>query len=358
MEEKKKCPKCELIPEFPKKPVTIYVHTEIDFLMFKLSEVLSRSGIQFKIDGSMMTILNRDFCQFLGLIQEAKFSSAELEEMKISYLEQGERILSIVTRLRPLSFYLLKMAYEEYFEILRNNFLKIYFHPIVNFSKKAVIGFECLIRGITKSGEIVYPDYLFMVARQTDTLFYLDRSCRETAIKTAANKNLKGFKIFINFLPTVIYDPNFCLRNTVELARQMEFDFQNIVFEVVESEKVQDLNHLKNILEFYRNNGFLVALDDVGTGYSSLDALIKLCPDFIKLSRGLVESLDQDSLKRDLVEAIVKSIRKNGIRVIAEGVETSREAWILSELGVELMQGYFFAKPRPDPVFEIDYSSW
>ena len=351
----KKCPKCEVLPELPKDPVKIYIYTEIDFLRSKLIERFQKKSVKFRIEGSIIISDDQDIREFLGLIKSMEFSPPEQEEIKLCYAEEEESIFSIIPRFKPLNYWLSRILHEEYIEILRDNRLTIHFHPIVNLVERRVFGYECLIRGVKKNGELIYPNYLFKAAVETGTLFYLDRSCREKAIKTSAVKGLKEFKVFINFLPTAIYDPNFCLQNTVKWAYQLEWNPNNLVFEVVESEKVQDLNHLSQILDYYREHGFLVALDDVGTGYSSLDALIKLYPDFIKISRELIEGIDQSDLKRDLVDSLVKAARKNNIKVIAEGVERRSEAEILAHLGVELMQGYLFAKPNPEPILEIAF---
>ena len=82
-------------------------------------------------------------------------------------------------------------------------------------------------------------------------LFYLDRACREISLKTAAVKNIHA-KVFINFIPTAIYDPEHCLQSTVKWANQLEFDPKNVIFEVTESEYVEDLEHLSKILQFYK----------------------------------------------------------------------------------------------------------
>jgi EAL domain-containing protein (putative c-di-GMP-specific phosphodiesterase class I) len=85
--------------------------------------------------------------------------------------------------------------------------------------------------------------------------FFLDRSCREVSIKTAVVKGFKNHKIFINFLPTVIYDPVFCLQNNIKWAFQLEWSPENLVFEVVETENIKDFEHLNKILKYYRKNG-------------------------------------------------------------------------------------------------------
>ncbi|MBZ4682468.1 MULTISPECIES: EAL domain-containing protein [Thermodesulfobacterium] len=286
-------------------------------------------------------------------MKSLNLSENEKKEIRLCYSSDETNVIAILKTLRPISYFLSLLEHQVYFEILKNNRLTIYFQPIVDLKNRKIYGFECLTRGVKGNGEILSPGYLFEAARVTDTLFYLDRSCRETAIKLAAVKGLKNYKVFINFLPTVIYDPQFCLQSTIKWAYQLEWIPDNLVFEVVETEKITDLSHLRNILDYYRKNGFQVALDDVGTGYSSLDALINLYPNYIKISRELIREIHLNPIKRDLFKALVEVATAHNILVLAEGVETLEEAKSLYNLGIYLMQGFLFAKPNPEPIYEL-----
>ncbi|MEJ5299745.1 MAG: EAL domain-containing protein [Thermodesulforhabdaceae bacterium] len=351
--ENRNCPKCGMLPELPEMPVTIYLFTEIDFLAQKLLDKLRKAKINLQVEETLFTVPNRNFTELVNLLTD--LSEVEQEGIKVCYSSGELSISSLISCLKPLKYFVSTLTHSEYLSMLKDNRFKVYFHPIVNFKEREVFGFECLIRGVNENGEIVSPAFLFEAARQTDTLFYLDRTCRENAIKAARTKITKGFNIFVNFLPTVIYDPVFCLQTTVKLANQLNMDPQNLIFEIVETEKVKDIKHLKRILDFYMQHGFRVALDDIGTGYSSLDVFIKLYPNFIKIGRDLIEDLDRKSLKRDVVRAMVDVAEKNGIEVIAEGVERKEEAETLSEIGVNIMQGFLFAKPGPEPIYEINF---
>lgn len=350
----KPCPKCEILPSFPEGRVDVVIFSSVDFLLQKVAKLLSDEGFLFSLLQSQIIIPKTNFGELINRLSGHPFSEAEKEELKMGYLHEGENLLNVISRLRPLKIYLEILKYSEYLDILSNLRLTVHFQPVVDLKKKKVYGFECLIRGVRGNGEILSPAYLFEAARATDTLFYLDRACRETAIKTAAVKGLKGYKVFINFLPTVIYDPAFCLQSTVKWAYQLEWNPEHLVFEVVETEKVKDFSHLANILDYYRENGFKTALDDVGTGYSSIDALIKLKPDFVKLGKELVEDIDKSDIKRDLMKAVVKALHPHGIKVIAEGVERVEELRFLLEAGVDFAQGFLFARPNPEPIYELD----
>ncbi len=155
---------------------------------------------------------------------------------------------------------------------------------------KSIYAYEALVRGVKDDGTLMYPDILFRKSKANDQDFKLDRLCRETALKTAAAKKITQ-KLFINFIPTAIYDPEFCLAATEKWAKQLDFDPSQIIFEVVETELVEDQEHLKKILNYYRKKGYKIALDDVGEGYSSLNMLIELKPDIIKVDRNIIMEL-------------------------------------------------------------------
>jgi EAL domain-containing protein (putative c-di-GMP-specific phosphodiesterase class I) len=352
----KPCPKCEILPKFPEVKVNVVIFSSIDFLIQKVAKLLSENNFSYILLQGQILIPEVNMEKLISTLANQPFSEAEKEDLKVGFLTEGENLFSVIPRLRPLSVYSAILRYTEYLEILEMDRLTVYFHPVVNLERKEVYGFECLIRGVKRNGEILSPSYLFEAARATDTLFFLDRSCREVSVKTAAVKGLKNHKIFINFLPTVIYDPVFCLQNTIKWAFQLEWNPENLVFEVVETEKVKDFEHLNKILEYYRKHGFKTALDDVGTGFSSLEALIKLQPNYIKISRELIEGLDQSPIKLDLTKALIQAVSSYGIGVIAEGVERIEEAKTLYKLGVKLMQGFLFAKPHPEPIYQLDFS--
>lgn len=216
----------------------------------------------------------------------------------------------------------------------------------------SIFGYEALIRGVYPDGTLMYPDEIFKKSTRNNTNFKLDQICRETALKTAATKRVNK-KIFINFLPTSIYDPEFCLQATVKWAKQLDYDPKNIIFEVVETEKVEDKTHLKDILNFYRKKGFLIALDDVGEGYSSLNMIIDIKPDIIKVDRNIIDNIQNDNMKQSIYKALRQISHENDIKLLAEGVETVEELNIVREIGVDYVQGFYYSKPLVEPVRKL-----
>ena len=117
--------------------------------------------------------------------------------------------------------------------------------------------------------------------------------------------------------------------------------------------QVKDQKHLKKILEYYRSKGFQIALDDVGEGYSSLNMLIELKPDIIKIDRNIIDGIDTNELKQSVYKALFNLAREHNITVLAEGVETAYELEMIKSIGVDLVQGYYFAKPGAEPIRKI-----
>ncbi len=124
-----------------------------------------------------------------------------------------------------------------------------------------------------------------------------------------------------------------------------------MVFEVTESEEIKDSKHLRNTLGFYRESGFRIALDDLGSGYGSLNPLGALRPDFVKLDMGLVRQVDRNPYHAVIASKLLELAKDLGVAVVAEGIETEEQCRWLVAHGADFMQGYFFAKPAfPSPV--------
>ncbi len=234
-------------------------------------------------------------------------------------------------------------------DILRGERLVTHFQPIVSAADPgSVFGHECLTRGVGADGKLVPPGDLFAAARDADLLFGLDRLARLTAIREAVRHAVAG-RLFVNFNPSSIYTPSACLRTTFRAVEAAGLDPARIVFEVVESDEVRDTDHLLGILREYRAAGFAVALDDVGAGYSSLNLLAKLRPDFVKLDMGLTRGVDADPYKARVVGKLLEMARDLDIRTVAEGVETVGEWEWVRDHGADLVQGYLFARPACPP---------
>jgi EAL domain-containing protein (putative c-di-GMP-specific phosphodiesterase class I) len=351
-----KCDKCNEKLGFESLPSKIYFVSEFDELMAKSRIFLMKLGLNlFKIH-DLHYIKVEDTKEFFKSNIDAiksHFNQMSAQDIKV-YIDYENLGFSykMVLHAKPLQRYINMIDDKEFFDVIKNQSLTSYFQPIIDVNTNSIYGYETLTRGVKADGSLIYPDELFEKSARNDMNFKLDRMCRESALKTAATKKVNK-KVFINFLPTSVYDPEFCLKSTVKWAKQLEIDPSNIIFEVVETEKVTDQNHLKSILEYYRNEGFKIALDDVGEGYSSLNMIIELKPDIIKIDRNIIKDIDKDDYKVSVYKALVSLARDRGIKILAEGIETAYELEIIKEIGVDYLQGYYFAKPLPEPIRKI-----
>ena len=136
------------------------------------------------------------------------------------------------------------------------------------------------------------------------------------------------------------------------LADRLGVHPDRLVFEVVETEKVEDTEHLKRILAFYKEKGFRYALDDVGEGYSTLALLSDLQPHYMKLDMQYVQGVAECPKKQRTALAFLDEAVKLGSVPLAEGIEVEEDFEWLKEKGYMLFQGYLFGKPAPIETLE------
>ena len=233
--------------------------------------------------------------------------------------------------------------------------LTMAFQPIVNAATRTVVAYEALVRGVdgASAGEV-------LSRVNEDNRYTFDQTCRVKAIELAAALGIaqRGARLSVNFMPGAVYSPAACIRRTLQAAREHDFPLDAIIFEITEDERVADTNHLQRIAEEYAKHGFTLALDDFGAGYSGLNLLAELNGiRLVKLDARLIRDLDHNARSRHVVAAMAAMCRALGIDVLGECVETVAECEALLECGVELMQGYLFAKPALERLPEVAWST-
>nr|WP_315875456.1 EAL domain-containing protein [Acaryochloris marina] len=213
------------------------------------------------------------------------------------------------------------------------------FQPIVNLADGSIFAQEALVRGMNNESAISILEQV-----TDENLYRFDQACRVQAIQLAAELDIQSI-LSINFLPNAVYHPELCLQTTLETAERCNFPISRILFELTEVEKVIDYAHVQSIIKHYQKLGFRTALDDFGAGYSGFNFLADFRPDFIKIDMALIRNIDKDKARQAIVRGIVQVCRDLDIEPIAEGIETDLELDVLRELGLQLFQGYYFAKP-------------
>lgn len=225
------------------------------------------------------------------------------------------------------------------------------FHPIVSMTDQSIIGVEALSRGIdAQSGGFIPPDVLFGQAHECGCVNELDQLCREIAMFNFQRlfRDDERLMLWLNFEPcTLDEDGDDC--RLLDLALELDIDPERIVIEIIET-KAANTDALRDFVREYRNQGFLFAIDDMGSEYSNMERIDLLKPDIIKIHRSLASDLGAAYHQQELVRSILTLAHGIGALVVVEGVETSTSALTAMELGASIMQGFYFCRPDTDRV--------
>lgn len=218
------------------------------------------------------------------------------------------------------------------------------YQPILDVKSGAIFGFEALARmkGTTQFSNIAE---LFPFADKIGELYPIETLCRRSAIANSSNVLEPQEFLFLNVNPQILSDPDFASGQTRKLLAQKNLKPSDVVLEITERSAIQDFSTFREALGHYRNQGYLIALDDVGAGYSSLQSIAELHPDFLKIDRSLIESININPTKWALLETFSTFSHRIGCRLLAEGVETEAEMRAVIQLGVDYVQGYFVSRP-------------
>ncbi|MDX9682705.1 bifunctional diguanylate cyclase/phosphodiesterase [Pseudomonas protegens] len=231
--------------------------------------------------------------------------------------------------------------------ILAQSGLHSLFQPIISLSERRILGYEALSRGPSNS-PLHSPVALFAVARQAGRLSELEIACRQSACKRFSEQQLPG-KLFLNVSPESLLEAAHQPGRTLQLLEDFGIPPSQVVIELTEQTPIDDFQLLQNALHHYRDMGFSIALDDLGAGYSSLRLWSELRPDYVKIDRHFIDGIHQDALKREFVGSILQIAKASRAQVIAEGIELTEELAVLTEMGVDLVQGYLLCRPQEQP---------
>lgn len=235
-----------------------------------------------------------------------------------------------------------KEALEELTDKLRQgDCFRAVSMPIFNLEDESLIAYEILCRG--PAGAFEMPDDLFRVSVEYDLLTLVDLRCLKTCLQaTVLPKFDQKARFHVNLFPSTILD------TPIERLMNLFPDnlrHGNFCIEISEQQFIGDPAYLRDHVMALKGNGILVAIDDVGFGRSSLESLIILEPDIVKIDRKYVSGIAAEPSKARLLKRLVKVVTALGADLIAEGIEQREELDILLELGVNYGQGWYWGKP-------------
>ena len=228
-------------------------------------------------------------------------------------------------------------------QLIETESINMHFQPIISVDQKKIMGFEALCRG---TGEFagVPPDYMFTMADKKGLLVELDRLCRRKAFAAFSQSPHRDSYLFINFNAAIIDKGVVGSMVLYDMVMKNNLHPHNIVIEIVES-KVKDIASLKKFIAFYRELGFIIALDDIGCAYSNLERISILKPDILKIDRSILTDIHQEYHKREILKSLVNLGKAIGAMIIGEGLEKEEEALTTLHIGVDMLQGYYIQKP-------------
>ena len=237
---------------------------------------------------------------------------------------------------------------EKLKKIITERQFNIIFQSVVSLTNGEIIGYEALTRG--PEGSLFYnPELLFEEAKKANLLWELEKVTRISAIEKF-NSFRSDKLLFLNVDPEIIKDEHFIKGTTKEVLEFYGINPSNLIFEITEKTAIRDYKAFKNVIDHYKIQGYKIAIDDVGAGYSGLSAIGEIKPHYVKIDMSLIRNIDKDNFKKAIVKALVEFANNTNIKLISEGIETIDELYTLIEIGVHLGQGFLLAKPSEELV--------
>ena len=231
---------------------------------------------------------------------------------------------------------------ERLMRAIHERSISTVFQPILDLSKGTIVGYEALSRGPAGS-PIENPEVIFELARDYNVVWELETLCIEN-IRPFLNDLCSRGSLFFNLESQFIQQLH--LRGTGVFDTFFECH-QNVIIEVTERSAIRDYRTFRRTLHDLKAMGFKIAIDDCGSGYASLEAVAELKPDYLKVGHSLFHGMEQDPIRRRLIDLVARCADSIGAKTIAEAIETEEQLDICRSLGIAEGQGFFFARPSP-----------
>jgi EAL domain-containing protein (putative c-di-GMP-specific phosphodiesterase class I) len=229
-----------------------------------------------------------------------------------------------------------RLALEEGFNRVLGSVWMAY-QPIVSASSRGIFGFEALLRSREES--LSHPGAVLEAAERLGRLDELGQAIRARSAEPMSSSP-EGSTLFVNLHTTDLLDETL-LSPDAPLSKIAT----RVVLEVTERASLDEVKDVRSRISQLREMGYRIAVDDLGAGYAGLTSFALLEPEIVKLDMSLVRDVHQSETKRKLIRSMTQLCKDMGMLVVGEGVENVEECDTLIELGCDLLQGYYFAKP-------------
>ncbi len=236
-----------------------------------------------------------------------------------------------------------KELYSELIKMLDNKAIYTVYQPIFNLRDGTIYGYEALSRG-PKDSFFEDPDTIFTFAARYELLPKVEELCLYNAIREASKLNSNSL-IFLNITPDQI--PRLLDNHFVDFLSECRVKDNRVVIEITEKFAIPHYGTYQEILVRTKGRGLKIALDDVGVGYSTLERISEIGPDYLKYDRTLVRDIDKNLIRQELIKSFVNFANRINSTIIAEGIENENELEFLKDLGIKYGQGFYLCRPKP-----------
>lgn len=233
---------------------------------------------------------------------------------------------------------------KEFYDVLKAKNIRSVFQPIISLTDCTVIGYEALSRG-PENSYMQNPEVLLRISKECDKIWELEELFFSKALESISNNKLNK-KIFLNINPLVIDSLKFKNSFTQEYLKKYCLNCENIVFEITERDRIENINSFIETVEYCKNQNYEIAIDDAGSGYSGLNRICKIEPHYIKLDMVLIRNIHKSSTQQAIVKSMYEYSKLTDCSLIAEGIENEDELKVLMDIGIQYGQGYFIQRPN------------
>lgn len=232
---------------------------------------------------------------------------------------------------------------------------KVFLQAKYELKGDSIAGAEALVRWRQPDGSLISPNVFIPLFEQNGFITKLDfymfeQVCR--IIQDWIDRGRPVVTVSVNFSKLHVSNPNFVSR-VVEIANQYRIPKKYLELEFTETVIFNNEDTLVKIITKLHEEGFSVSMDDFGTGYSSLGLLKNLSVDVIKMDRSFFLDSSDNARAKSVIECVMQMAKRLNIHTVAEGIETKERVEFLREVGCDMVQGFYFAKPIPSEEFVI-----
>jgi len=317
----KKYLKDALIEKLKKIQNTIHLHT-----------LSITDEIKYDIDILMSVVYEGDY-----IYESAKLGLKQLikEHKKFIIANNFAKIYQEKSQKNLQTIHLIQKA-------IKNSKIVNYYQGIVNNKTKKIEKYESLVRLIDKD-KVLSPFFFLETAKKSDYYNCITKIVLNNSFETL-KKVKEDISINLSFLDI---ESEFIRHKIYNLLKTNKENANRVIFELLEDESTKNIELVKEFINEVKKYGVKIAIDDFGSGYSNYVRLLDFQIDILKIDGSLIKNIESDKFSQSIVKSIVTFAKENNIKTVAEFVENENIAKIITNLGIDYSQGYFYAKPEP-----------